>query len=48
MAAIQVGCSLLSASHMAAGHLTIPLAGAITGYLAGRALPYLLTGRNEI
>jgi len=48
MAAIHVGCSLLSAPHIAAGHLTIPLAGTITGYLAGRVLPYILTRRNEI
>jgi hypothetical protein len=47
MAAIHVGCSLLSAPHMAAGHLTIPLAGAVAGYLAGRALPYLLPRRHE-
>lgn len=48
MAAIHVGCSLLSAPHMAAGHLTIPLAGAIIGYLAGRTLPYLLPGRRTV
>jgi Negative regulator of sigma F len=48
LAAIHVGCSLLNAPHMAAGHLTIPLAAAIAGYLAGRALPYLLPPRNEI
>jgi hypothetical protein len=47
MAAIHVGCSLLNAPHMAAGHLTIPLAGAIVGYLAGRTLSYLLPHRNE-
>jgi hypothetical protein len=48
MAAIHVGCSLLSAPHMAAGHLTIPLAGAIAGYLAGWTLPYVLPRRNEV
>lgn len=48
MAAIHIGCSLLNAPHMAAGHLTIPLAGAIIGYLAGRTLPYLLPGRNQV
>lgn len=48
MAAIHVGCSLLSAPHMAVGHLTIPLAGAIIGYLAGRTLPYLLARRREV
>jgi hypothetical protein len=42
MAAIHVGCSMLNAPHMATGHLTIPLAGAVGGYLAGKALPYLL------
>lgn len=47
MAAIHVACSLLSAPHIAAGHLTIPLAGAVIGYLAGRTLPYLLPGRRE-
>jgi hypothetical protein len=48
MAAIHVGCSLLNAPHMAAGHLTIPLAGAIVGYLAGRTLPFLAPGRREV
>ena len=47
MAAVHVGCSVLTAPHIAAGHLTIPLAGTIMGYLAGRALPYLLTRSNQ-
>lgn len=42
MAAIHVGCTTLTASHIATGHLTIPLAGALGGYLTGRVLPYLL------
>lgn len=48
MAAIHVGCSLLSAPHMAAGHLTIPLAGAVIGYLSGWAIPYLLPDSDEV
>lgn len=48
MTAIHVGCSLLNAPHMAAGHLTIPLAGAAAGYLAGWTLPYLLPGRRRV
>ncbi len=42
MAAIHIGCSMLNAPHMATGHLTIPLVGAIGGYIIGRALPYIL------
>lgn len=47
MAAIHVGCTMLNAPHMATGHLTIPLAGAIGGYLTGRVLPYLLPSRTS-
>lgn len=39
MAAVHVGCSLLNAPHIAAGHLTIPIAGAVVGGLAGATLP---------
>jgi hypothetical protein len=45
MAAIHIGCSLLRAPHIAAGHLTIPLAGAVIGYLVGRTVPHLLPRR---
>jgi hypothetical protein len=48
VAAIHVGCSLLNVPHMAAGHLTIPLACAIVGYLAGWILPRLLPSRSEV
>lgn len=42
MATIHIGCSMLNAPHIATGHLTIPLAGAIGGYITGKALPYVL------
>lgn len=41
MAAIHVGCTMLSAPHMAIGHVTIPLACSVAGFLTGRALPYV-------
>lgn len=47
LAAIHVGCSLLSAPHMAVGHITVPLAGALAGYLAGKGLQFWMKPRSR-
>ena len=46
VAILHLGCSMIGAPHIMAGHLAVPLVGAAIGFMMGKALPRLVSTRD--